>query len=189
VFPRLYVAKDPQIAILGHLMWIHVGVMALLVLREWNPGPFSFWPAPREWRIGLLVFVLAIAPLIGLAVAVHDVRFVVPHAAWWRVAGEGLGTFFGILWVVALSEELLFRGFIQRALTQAWGKIAAIAVSALLFGSVHLWVHAFPNWRHAAVVVLLGMACGIAYWWAGSVRASMVTHALVVVTWRLFFQG
>lgn len=189
VFARLYIAPNPQIAILGHLAWIHVGVIALLVLREWNPGPFSFWPTRREWQIGAFVFVLAIVPLIGVAEAVHDARFGLPHAPWWRTAGKGVGTFFGILWVVALSEELFFRGFIQRALTNWWGGIAAVVVSALLFGSAHLWVHAFPNWQHALVACLLGVACGTAYWWAGSVRASMVTHAFVVVIWRLFFRG
>ncbi len=189
VFPRLFFGPDPQISMLAHLIWIHVGIAALLLLREWNPGPFSFWPSPREWQVGFFVFLLAIAPLIGLAEAVHDVHFVIPHAAWWRVAGEGAGTFLGILWVVALSEELFFRGFIQRALQLAWGNvIPAILVSALLFGGVHLWIHQFPNWPHASVVFILGLACGVAYWWAGSVRASMVTHALVVVTWRLFFR-
>jgi membrane protease YdiL (CAAX protease family) len=193
VFARIYVSPGPRspvpMDVLGHLMWIHVGVIALLVLRDWNPGEFSFWPAAKEWQIGLFVFLLAIAPLVGLAEALHDVRFVVPHVAWWREAGEGIGTFFGILWVVALSEELFFRGFIQRGLEKQWRNPAiAILVAALLFGSAHLWVHAFPNWRHAAVVALLGVACGIAYWRAGSVRASMVTHAFVVVTWKLFFR-
>ena len=193
VFARIYISPDPRIPIpmdvLGHLMWIHAGVVALLVLRDWQPGEFSFWPAAKEWQIGLFVFLLAIAPLIGLAEVLHDVRFVVPHAAWWREAGEGIGTFFGILWVVALSEDLFFRGFIQRGLEKHWRNApAAILVAAILFGSAHLWVHAFPNWRHAAVVTLLGIACGIAYWWAGSVRASMVTHAFVVVTWKLFFR-
>jgi membrane protease YdiL (CAAX protease family) len=187
VFKRLYVLK--QMDTLGHLMWIHVGILALLALREWNPGEFSFWPTAREWQIGLFVFLFAIAPLIGLSQTVHFAQFVTPHAAWWRVAGEGAGTFFGILWVVALSEELFFRGFIQRALENQWhNPILAILVSAPLFGAAHLWVHAFPNWQHALVASLLGVACGIAYWWGGSVRASMVTHALVVVTWRLFFR-
>ena len=188
VFARLYVL--PQMDILGHLAWIHVGILALLVLRQWKPGEFGFWPTPREWQVGVFVFLLAIAPLIGLAQALHDVRFVVPHAAWWRFAGEGIGTFFGILWVVALSEELFFRGVIQRALAGQWRNAApAILVSAMLFGAAHLWVRDFPNWRHAVVASLLGIACGIAYWWSGSVRASMVTHAFVVVTWRLFFRS
>ena len=189
VFTRIYISPTPPsgIDVLGHLMWIHVGIVALLVLREWKPGEFSFWPTPREWQIGMFTFLLGIAPLIGLAEAVHDVRFVVPHAAWWRIAGTGIGTFFGILWVVALSEELFFRGFIQRAIQKEWNAVAGLGVSAVLFGCSHLWVHAFPNWPHAVVVALLGLICGIAYWKAGSVRASMVTHAFVVVSWRLFF--
>jgi membrane protease YdiL (CAAX protease family) len=187
VFARLYVLR--QMDILGHLMWIHVGIVALLVLREWKPGEFSFWPTPREWQIGFFLFVLAIGPLIGLSQAVHYAHFVVPRAQWWQLAGEGLGTFFGILWVVALSEELFFRGFIQRALENHWrNPILAIIISAMLFGAVHLWVHAFPNWPYALVAGMLGVACGLAYWWGGSVRASMVTHAFVVVTWRLFFR-
>jgi membrane protease YdiL (CAAX protease family) len=187
VFKRLFVL--PQMDVLGHLAWIHVGIMALLILREWKPGEFSLWPAPREWQIGMFVFALAIAPLIAVAQAVHYAHFVVPHAVWWRLAGEGIGTFFGILWVVALSEELFFRGFIQRALENQWhSRVVAVAVSAIVFGASHLWAHSFPNWPYAVVASLLGVACSLAYWWGGSVRASMVTHAFVVVTWRLFFR-
>jgi predicted Abi (CAAX) family protease len=38
------------------------------------------------------------------------------------------------------------------------------------------------------VASLPGVVCGIAYWWGESVRSSMLAHALVVVTWRLFFR-
>ena len=186
VFKRLFVLK--QADIIGHLAWIHIGILALLILREWKPGEFSLWPNSREWQIGMLTFFISIAPLIGLAQTVHFARFVAPNGAWWRIAGEGLATFFGIIWVVALSEELFFRGFIQNALQNKWNPIVAVLASAPIFGAAHLWVRTFPNWPYMAVASLLGVACGIAYWWAGSVRASMVTHAMVVVTWRLFFQ-
>lgn len=192
VFARLYVRPAGStlngIETLGHLAWIHAGILALLALREWDAGEFGFWPTPAEWQVGVFAFVLGIAPLLGLANAVHYVRFVMPQAAWWRMALTGIGTFFGILWVVALSEELFFRGFIQRALMKQWrGPVGAILMSALLFGCSHLWTHGFPNWRYAVVAALLGVICGVAYWRAGSVRASMVTHAFVVVVWRLFF--
>ncbi len=186
VFKRFYVIR--QMDVLGHTMWIHVGIFALLVLRDWKSGEFSFWPQPREWQIGSVVFVAAIAPLIGLSQAVHFAHFAAPTAVWWRVFAEGVAVFFGSLWVVALSEELFFRGFIQNALEKQWGTVSAILSASLLFGIAHLWTYGFPNWRYAIVTVLLGIACGIAYWWSGSVRGSMVTHALVVVTWRLFFQ-
>ncbi len=191
VFGRIYLSPDRRIHVeyLGHLMWIRLGVAALLVLREWDPGAFSFWPQAREWKAGLLYYALALIPVVGLALWLHDVHFVSPHGAWWRIAGVAIGTFFGFLWVVALGEELLFRGVVERALLNQWhSPAAAVMVSAVLYGSAHLWFHEFPNWRRALVVTLLGIGCGIAYWRTGSVRAPMVTHALVVTTWRVFFK-
>ncbi len=49
VFQRIYVSPDDHIRvdILGHLMWIRLGIAALLILRAWDPGPFSFWPRSR----------------------------------------------------------------------------------------------------------------------------------------------
>jgi len=189
VFARIYRPPDEQVQadILGHLMWIRLGIAALLVLREWNPGAFGFWPRSREWRIGTLYYLISIIPVVLLAVALHDVRFELRAGPWWQVAGIVIGTFFGSLWVVALSEELFFRGVIERAMLDR-SRIGAVLVSAILYGSAHLWVHQFPNWRRAAVGTLLGVVFGILYAQTGSVRAPMVTHALVVATWRVFFK-
>ena len=191
VFQRVYRSPDPhtRIDILGHLMWIRIGIVALLVLREWDPGAFSFWPDREEWKTGFSYYLLFLVPIALSAVGLRDVRFAPPEGAWWQVAGIAAGTFFAILWIVALSEELLFRGVIQRALLDHWSSRAlAVTVSALLFGAAHLWFHPFPDWRRALVATLLGAACGIAYLRTGSVRAPMVTHAFVVATWRVFFR-
>ncbi len=191
VFQRIYRSPDPDIHvdILGHLMWIRTGILALLVLRQWNPGKFSLWPRLREWKIGIICYLLVMAPLCALALGLHDVRFAPLHKEPWQIAAIAIGTFFGILWVVALSEELFFRGVVTPAVLKAWqSPLLAIVVSALLYGSVHLWFHEFPNWRRALVTTLLGLACGAAYLRSGSVRAPMVTHAFVVTTWRIFFR-
>jgi membrane protease YdiL (CAAX protease family) len=63
---------------------------------------------------------------------------------------------------------------------------AAIAAS-IAFGAVHLWFRAFPNWRFALLAAVAGVFYGLAFRRARSIRASMVTHALVVTTWRVFF--
>lgn len=190
VFQRIYRSPDPHIHvdILGHLMWIRVGILALLVLRGWNPGKFSLWPKPNEWKIGTVYYLVVLFPICLLAVGIHDVRFAPLSGEPWRIAAIGIGTFFGILWVVALSEELFFRGVITPVVLKAWrSPLLAVVVSALLYGSAHLWFRGFPNWRHALVTTLLGLACGAAYLRSGSVRAPMVTHALIVTTSRLFF--
>jgi membrane protease YdiL (CAAX protease family) len=191
VFTRIYQSPDRHLRldILGHLMWIRLGTMALLVLREWDPGPLSLWPRADEWKTGLLYYAGVFIPIALVATSLHDVTFAFPNDAWWRVAALAVGTFFGILWVVALGEELFFRGVIERALYDSWGSpTGAVLVSAVVFGSAHLWFHQFPNWRRACVATILGLACGTAYLRTGSVRAPMVTHAFVVATWRVFFK-
>ena len=191
VFHRIY--RPPEgnfpIDILGHLMWIRVGVIVLLVFRQWNPGAFSFWPNWAEWKIGFLYYLLVLIPTIALALGIHDVRFAPLHGEWWRIAGVAIGTFFGFLWVVVLGEELFFRGVIERAMLNEWrSPILAVVASAAIFGGVHLWFHGFPNWRRAMVVGVLGIACGAAYARSGSVRAPMVTHAFVITSWKVFFK-
>ena len=99
-----------------------------------------------------------------------------------------MGTFFGILWVTALGEEFLFRGLAQQWIGE-WLKSpwAGLLLASLLFGSVHLWFRAFPNWRFAILAAVAGIFYGLAFRRAQSIRASMVAHALTVTTWRLFF--
>ena len=191
VFSRIYRAPDHDIRvdILGHLMWIRVGLIALLVLRQWRPGPVSLWPKRREWRIGALWFVVLSIPLVLLALGMHDVQLAAQISPWWRIPALAAGTFVGFGCVSGLGEELFFRGVVQRALLNTWrSPFSAVLLSSLLFGSVHLWFHQFPNWRAAIVAAILGIGCGFAYAQTGSIRASMVTHAFAVATLKTFFR-
>jgi membrane protease YdiL (CAAX protease family) len=194
LLPEIYESPDPHSRAdflgpaLGHAMWFRIGIVALLVLRQWDAGPFSLWPRLREWRIGVICYLLAVGPISAMALAVHAVRFSPLQRDPLILAFTAVSTFFGIFWGVALGEDLFFQGVVTRALVGTWNSwLMAIGVSAVLFGAVHLWVHGFPNWRWASVVTVLGVACGIAYAKSGSVRAPMVTHAFVVTTWRLLF--
>src|SRR5690349_17435488 len=192
VFPRIYRSPDEDIRgveVLGHLTWIRLGIAALLILREWHPGGFGFWPRAHEWKVGFLYYLLLVVPICVLALELGVVEFAPLHDSWWRVAGMTLGYFFGALWVIALGEELFFRGVIERALLETWrSPVLAIVISAVLFGSVHLWFRQFPNWDRALLASVLGLGCGVAYARTGSVRSSMVTHAFVVTTWRVLFR-
>lgn len=190
VIPPLYVSPNSKLplAILGQLMWFRTGLFAMLSVRRMPNIGFGFWPAPREWKIGALYFAgfLPVAAAAAWATA-----FTHPHlryASWEKTTLIGLATFFGILWVVALGEEFFFRGLLQqwiaRWLKSEW---AGLALASLLFGAVHLWYRPFPNWRIVPVATCLGLFCGLAFRQARSIRASMVTHALAVTAWRLFF--
>jgi membrane protease YdiL (CAAX protease family) len=183
IFGRIYLTPDPHIHlsmdVLGHLAWIRLAIVALLVLRGWQPGAFGIWPSGREWGIGAVYFLVAILPLSFVATELEVYRFAPSHAPWWQAAGLAL----------ALSEELFFRGVIERALlNNGSSPLLAILISAVLYGCSHLWHSHFPNWQDALVTTVLGVACGMAYASTGSVRTPMVTHALTVLAALLFFR-
>jgi membrane protease YdiL (CAAX protease family) len=106
----------------------------------------------------------------------------------WLTLGAAAGTFFGVLWVVALSEEFFFRGLLQQWLEQFTGRAAAaLLLASALFGAAHLGFRQFPNWQFALLAAAMGVVYGLAFRAGGGIRAAMVAHALVVVIWRVGF--
>jgi membrane protease YdiL (CAAX protease family) len=186
-FVPLYPAPAPRVPTetLGHVVWIQVGLATVMNTRRMELG-FGFWPDARQWREGGRWFLIALPPLGAVALGLGFVHLVWPATALKWLAGGA--SFFGILWVVALSEELFFRALLQRWIEDWSGRFAlALVIASALFGAAHLGYRGFPNWRMALTATLLGAACGLAYKRAG-VRAAMVTHAALVTVWKLFFR-
>src|SRR5260370_30912335 len=100
---------------LGKLMWIRLGILAVLTIRG-LPARVGFWPNREEWRIGLIHYV-GFLPVGAVLVYVFGfTRFHPAVMSWWRWPLVLAGTFFAILWVIALAEEFFFRGFLQHML-------------------------------------------------------------------------
>jgi uncharacterized protein len=74
--------------------------------------------------------------------------------------------------IAPLVEELLFRGYLQTALTHRMPPLAAIAISALVFAGVHMQLYALP------ALWVLGAAFGFLYYKTGSLRFNIVLHML-----------
>ena len=78
-----------------------------------------------------------------------------------------------------VSEEILFRGYMQRRLLERWSPRAAILVSAVLFAVFHMMPHtvlfAFP----------LGIWFGFIAWKTGSIWPTIWAHALINGTWNI----
>jgi membrane protease YdiL (CAAX protease family) len=175
--------RGVQTAILGHLALIHISVTVLLVQRRVQDGGYGFLPTVRDWTSGIKNYLFFVVIGFPLALWLGAIRFA-PPAPLWKTAG----IFLGILWVVALSEEFFFRGVLMEWIEEwSYSQAIALVITSLLFGAVHLWFRGFPNWRWALVAGTLGAFCGRARLQAGSIRAGMVTHALVVASWRAFF--
>jgi membrane protease YdiL (CAAX protease family) len=101
-----------------------------------------------------------------------------------------------LLWVWApinllltcVSEEALFRGFLQRELGvalqgRAHAATTAVAVSALAFGLAH----AGGGWRYVLLATLAGTGYALAYQRTGRVEASILAHFAVNATHFLLF--
>jgi len=69
-------------------------------------------------------------------------------------------------------EELFFRGFLYAAVRDRWGVPAGLAVSSLLFASVH------PGLPNQAATAVLGVAFAATYERSGTLAAPVTAHAL-----------
>jgi len=85
----------------------------------------------------------------------------------------------------ALSEEVLFRGFLVTALKKAWDEKGAIFVSAVIFGASHLLVAGASqsNWlEFIPMLALPGAVLGLAYLRTGNLWLASGIH----FAWNLF---
>lgn len=170
--------------IAGNLTLIHTAVLAVLLLDSEEPVPFGFLPTVRELAIGTWWGCIAMAVGFPFGVLLGQIQRGASGASFW----SAVGLVFAIFWVVALSEEFFFRALLQRWISN-WthSVVAGLVLASASFGAAHLWFRAFPNVRFALLAAILGLFYGAAYLQARSMRASMVSHTIVVAVWRLFF--
>jgi len=184
-FDPIYTSPAPglHLEILGHVALTRVCAMVMLVDRRVTGIGYGFIPSLEDLRAGLRHFVYFLIAAIPLVWITRLLRLG-PGMPLWRVAA----IFFGVLWVVALSEEFFFRGLLQQWMVGWTGsQNRALLGTSILFGAVHLGFRGFPNWRFALLAAVAGWFYGRAFRQARSIRASMMTHALVVTLWRAIF--
>jgi membrane protease YdiL (CAAX protease family) len=183
-FPELY--PDPvsgmQMRVLGALMWYRTGLLALLSIRRVEGVNFGFVPRRLDWSVGLrhFLYFLPVGLLLGFAMDYFTVR-----SLTWVTPALFLGTFVVTLCVLATVEEFFFRGMLQQALVRMSGEWVGLIAASVIFGLCHLWYSEFPNWRFVALATVAGVFYGRAFQQARSIRAPMVTHALVVTVWKV----
>jgi len=92
-------------------------------------------------------------------------------ALWIALLGLGIAP--------GLSEELLCRGLLQRGLVPRMGTPAAVLLSALVFGALHI------DPVHALLATILGLYLGAAAALAGSTRTAIFCHCAnnLVAVW------
>lgn len=124
---------------------------------------------------GFLLGVVIVVPVLFLAVAAGGLRYGSEQGTVLEYLSTGAWTIVVLLGPAA-AEELLFRGYPMRVLTEHWGTGAALVLTTLAFSLVH---GSNPNVSPLALVnialagLLLGMILLVtgSLWWAIGLHA------------------
>jgi membrane protease YdiL (CAAX protease family) len=140
------------------------------------------WPVYPLTTLGSM-FPLAIGMALGYALTLvlpadDSVQKLFDNMQLWHA----LPFVLFIAFVPAVSEELLFRGYMQRRLLERWTPFWAVGVTSVIFAIMHVTPH--------AIVALLPVAIyfGIVGWRAGSVLPTICCHAWIngsLNAWRM----
>ena len=83
--------------------------------------------------------------------------------------------FIGFL-MVAVGEEIIFRGVLFRWIDEKWGFLAALIASSLLFGLMHIFQPGATLWSSFAIAIEAGLLLGAAYKYSGTLWLPIGIH-------------
>jgi membrane protease YdiL (CAAX protease family) len=132
------------------------GVCAILIF---NYGWISLqeWIIPHQWMEFYHGFQEQIDQMYG--------KLLIGES----IAGVVLAFVIGAV-IPAFSEEVLFRGLMQRSLEQEWSPTASILTTGAIFGAIHL----IPT--SIVPLALIGIYLGFLAWYTRSLALPMLVH-------------
>lgn len=123
------------------------------------------WPGELAWRK------LVPHMLIGIALGVTLLSVVI-GVLWLAGSYHVLGTGGQVPWLTmilmvglgaGISEEIVFRGVLFRIVEEGLGTWAALGVSALAFGAIHMGNPNATLWSSLAIAIEAGILFGLVY--------------------------
>ena len=137
-----------------------------------------YWPSLRELGLGLLV-IGVLVPLTDLATWASGADPIPEFmtATYATAKAMGMVPLLVIAFVVLapIGEEIVFRGFLYRGLATRLGPLAAIAITATIFGGLHVQYGIFLQLQ----ILLIGLAFGWLRWRSGSTLLPAILHTLM----------
>jgi membrane protease YdiL (CAAX protease family) len=177
-WPENGLAALPKLYVADLALYLYVVVRKLEGIGYW------FIPSGRAVLIGVREW-LFYAPIgIGLGLALH---FIHVHRTMPTPLGAA-AAIFGTFLLVAIPEEMFFRGILQNLLETRLGRYGALFTTAALFGLAHFNKRAVFNWRYVILAALAGIFYGRAWRENRQILASVITHTAVDVVWSLWFR-
>lgn len=182
-----YFLKAPNAGI--NIPWLSVAISILAVALPTVVA--SYWPKPgapemlppfkrvSTWLLAgaallslplYIVFAalqIAITKLLALQM---ETGMVEPLTA--GSVGAFLWIWFAVALLPALTEEAMYRGFIQTATVQRWGLVVGLVVASFIFSFAHLEPAGFLS------RILMGLWFGYLFWRTGSLWPGALAHTL-----------
>ncbi len=178
-------AWPPHLAAFNKILLLDAGIYGFLAVRQLDGCGFSLRVHATDVLIGLreLAFYAPIAIPFGLAL-----RFLHFHGHR-PAAGSAIFAWCFTFVLIAIPEELFFRGWLQNLLERRLGRHGALAATAILFGLSHFNKRSLRfNWRYVLLAAIAGIFYGRSWRARRRVAASAITHASVDTLWSLFLR-
>ncbi|HEX3940700.1 MAG TPA: CPBP family intramembrane glutamic endopeptidase [Acidobacteriaceae bacterium] len=178
-------AWPPHLAAFNKILLLDAGIYGMLAVRQLEGVGFSLRIRLSDLRAGLreLAFYAPIAIPLGLALGFLHLHRGLPSP------GHALFAWCFTFVLIAIPEELFFRGWVQNLLERRIGRPGALAATAVLFGLSHFNKRAPSfNWRYVILAAIAGIFYGRAWRAERRVAASAITHASVDTLWSLFLR-
>jgi uncharacterized protein len=176
-------AWPAHLSAISKLILLDSGLYGFLVIRQLEDVGFDLRMRLEDLSIGLqeLVFYAPIALAVGFALGFLHLRIHTPGF------GSAALTLTFTFFLIAVPEEIFFRGWIQNLLERRMNRNTALAVTAVVFGLSHFNKRAAHfNWRYVLLATIAGIFYGRAWRAKHRVAASAVTHTLVDTVWSLW---
>ncbi len=170
---------------LGRMASAVAGSWAFLVVRGVEGDGFA-WAWRRE------SFRDAVVGFCGFAAVGVPLGLYLDFIRWnpqWPGAQRLLLSLAFTYFVIALPEELLFRGILENLLQARLGILLARLCASGCFGISHVVHPPAPNWDYVLLAAIAGWSYGWVWGRTGSVPAAALTHMWVDVVWGLCWSG
>ncbi len=181
-------AWPAHLAAFNKVLLLDAGIYGFVAVRNLDGVGFDLRLRVRDLTTGLreFVFYLPVALALGLGLGfLHLHPFGSIGPVMLQFAGAWVFTFF----LIAVPEELFFRGWVQNLLERNMGRWPALVTTAVLFGLSHFNKRALHfNWRYVLLAAIAGVFYGRAWRRDRRVGASVVTHATVDSVWSLWLR-
>ena len=154
------------------------GLLGLFLYAVWTNlterRPVSELALKRTWKdlgLGLLTGLLFFGVVVGLMALAGCYSITEAH---FRLIPQ-ISAFL-YFFVVAVFEEIIFRGVLFRMIDDRWNTAVALIISALVFGFMHLPNQGATLWSSLAIAIEAGLLLGAAYKFTGTLWMPIGIH-------------